>query len=228
MVTPALARPTNQLTMVSSLKPDLLRFPLTSHLIPETTKTSKPASASKDTSASKTPGKSKRLIKKDERTTAASLASIHLDGEETESIPIYLTADDVRREIRQYLTKTGSAKAAFARELSALVVEPSSKVSTRNLDQLLKMEGPKAGAHNPAFFAADVFFEKIRFRDGKKKSKKREEMEEQWAKKGGFPREGSHNLRMFCHSSERPCINQYVHVEIRELGSGRMKCSSAD
>lgn len=65
------------------------------------------------------------------------------------------------------------------------------------------MKGPRDGAHNPAFYAAYVFFEKIRIRDGKKKGVRREKLEEIWAKKGGMPREGSHNMRLFCHETER-------------------------
>ncbi|KAK4503215.1 hypothetical protein PRZ48_006643 [Zasmidium cellare] len=184
--------------------------------------TTKPPSSN-----TKSPGNGKRLVSKDEPTTASSLSSIHLEGEETEAVPIYQTADDIRRQIRAYLDKTNMAKAAFARELSNYVSVSSDKVTVRHLDSLLKMKGPRGGAHNPAFYAAYVFFEKIRLRDGKKKGVKREKMEEVWSKKGGMPRKGSHNLFLTMLSTERSCINEYGCVQIFESG-GRLKCSEAD
>ena len=45
------------------------------------------------------------------------------------------------------------------------------------------MSGVQAGAHDVAFYAAYVYFEKIRQKEGKKKTKKRERMEEIWDKK---------------------------------------------
>lgn len=159
---------------------------------------------------------------KQEPTTASSLLPFPLEGEESEFVPIYATADDIRKQITTHLPST--TKAAFARELSSLL--PTSKVSVRNLDALLKMKGPRAGAHNIAFYAAYVFFEKIRLRDGKKKSAKREKMEELWAggnrKLGtdeiqppGFPREGSHNMHVICKKGQRPVLDQYGKGSIK-------------
>ncbi|KAF2165362.1 hypothetical protein M409DRAFT_55774 [Zasmidium cellare ATCC 36951] len=185
----------------------------------------------KPSSDPKPPGQGKRLVKKDEPTTASSLASIRPEGEETESVPIYATANDVRRDIKAHLSKTNMAKATFVRELSHFVSVSTDKVTTRHLDSLLKMKGPRGGAHSPAFYAAYVFFEKMRVRDGKKKGVKREKMEEVWAKKGGMQREGSHNLYLTMLSTERSCIDQYGCVQIWETGPGgmqRLKCSEAD
>lgn len=110
--------------------------------------------------------------------------------------------------------KQESPKAAFARELSKVVVELSSKVSTRNLDQLLKTEGTRAGAHHPAFYAGYVFFEKMRVRCGEKKSAKKEKMEEMWKGKGEFPRDGSHNMRLFLVKGEKWKLDQYGQIQI--------------
>ncbi|KAI1849707.1 hypothetical protein JX266_004656 [Neoarthrinium moseri] len=98
---------------------------------------------------------------------AAELTSIHLDGEIDEN-------------------------AAFARELSQMM--PHTRINATHVGRFQKMKGPRAGGHNPVFYAAYVYFEKLRIKQGKKKSAKREQMEEHWEEKGGFPREGSHNI----------------------------------
>ena len=62
--------------------------------------------------------------------------------------------------------------------------------------KFLAFKGPRAGAHSPAFYAAYVYFEKLRLQQDKKKSVEREKLEQAWAKDGGFPREDSHNMRL--------------------------------
>lgn len=47
-------------------------------------------------------------------------------------------------------------------------------------------KGPSAGNSTSVFYAAYVFFEKMRIKEGKKKMKEREEMEAIWGPKGGF------------------------------------------
>lgn len=51
------------------------------------------------------------------------------------------------------------------------------------------MKGADAGASSLVFYGAYVFFEMVRVKSGKPKSKHRLEMEEMWAGEGGFPRE---------------------------------------
>ena len=137
--------------------------------------------------------------------TAADLSTISLEGEDTESVPIYATASDMRKQIKQYLSSTKCAKTAFARELNELM--PSTKIEVRGLDRFLKATGPKGAGHNPVFYAAYVFFEKKRVKEGKKKTAKREEMEKIWKEKGGFPRDS--NNRITCCQGDRPTIDQY-------------------
>ncbi|KAI1865723.1 hypothetical protein JX265_008046 [Neoarthrinium moseri] len=121
---------------------------------------------------------------------AAELTSIHLDGEIDENVKIYDTCDDVRRKITGHVKD--STQAAFARELSQMM--PHTRINATHVGRFQKMKGPRAGGHNPVFYAAYVYFEKLRIKQGKKKSAKREQMEEHWEEKGGFPREGSHNI----------------------------------
>ena len=48
--------------------------------------------------------------------TAAELSDVQLEGEDSESVRIFDTCDDVRRMINKYLAATNTNKAAFARE----------------------------------------------------------------------------------------------------------------
>ena len=59
-----------------------------------------------------------------------------------------------------------TTQAEFARKLSALL--PKSSVSTRQLAAFLKFKGPQDGAHNAAFYAGYVYFEKLRVKEDKK------------------------------------------------------------
>lgn len=94
------------------------------------------------------------------------------------------------------------------------------------------MKGPLAGAHNIAFYAGYVFFEKIRVRDGKKKSVKREKMEELHCggdrilgtdeiRKPGVAREGSHNMHAICFQGEKPVLDQYGKGHIKGQPNGK-------
>lgn len=60
-----------------------------------------------------------------------------------------------------------------------------------------------------------MYFEKVRIRDGKKKTKKREQLEETWEKDGGFPREGSHNMQLTCVAGETWRIDYLGQVQIK-------------
>lgn len=44
--------------------------------------------------------------------------------------------------------------------------------------------GPTAGAESKVFYGAYVYFEKLRIKEAKAKSKKREEMEKVWGRRG--------------------------------------------
>ncbi|GAB1744170.1 hypothetical protein NU219Hw_g1326t1 [Hortaea werneckii] len=153
--------------------------------------------------------------------TASELSDIHLEGEETEETPIFETCNDIRRHLKDTLKHTTQAN--LARQLDALL--PESNVSVRHLRKLLDFKGVQGGAHSPAFYAAYVYYEKIRIRQNKNKGKKRQTMEEIWGGKrpnsdfltwhskgsrlGGFPREGQHKSAMFMFQGDNWSMNQY-------------------
>ncbi|KAK3066902.1 hypothetical protein LTR53_016549 [Teratosphaeriaceae sp. CCFEE 6253] len=157
--------------------------------------------------------------------TAQDISDIHLEGEADAETPIFDTCDDVRRKMKQALSDT--TQADLARKLDALL--PRSSVTLRQVAPFMKFKGPQAGAHCPVFYAAYVYFEKLRLAEQKKTSAKREKMEQIWGGRrdeehlhwnskgsplGGFPREGAHNARLTCHVSERWRHDQYGDVHI--------------
>lgn len=116
----------------------------------------------------------------------------------------------MRRKVKEALKHT--TQAVFCRELSELL--PSSKVAPRQLAAFLKFKGPQGGAHSIVFYAGYVYFEKIRLQQGKKKTVKREKVEEVWASKGGFSRQGAHAMRLWTHKSESWRQDQYGEIHI--------------
>lgn len=118
----------------------------------------------------------------------ADLNSIHLDGEETDSVPVYDTCDVVRRKITAHLKTPGLTQAQFCRDLYAQLKTPSCKsIQATMLTAFRNKKGPLAGCTSSVYYAAYVYFEKLRLAEGKPKSKHRLEMEEIHA--GGVDRE---------------------------------------
>lgn len=112
-------------------------------------------------------------------TSAASdLDKIHLDGEETDSVPVFETCDVVRRKINAHLKTPGTTQAQFCRDLHAQLKMPACKsIRPDMLNGFRGKKGPIAGCTSSVYYAAYVYFEKRRIADGKPKSKHRLEME---------------------------------------------------
>ncbi|KAK1963971.1 hypothetical protein LY78DRAFT_659813 [Colletotrichum sublineola] len=125
--------------------------------------------------------KKKQATKKDDD-PLPDLSGIHLDGDEDMTVPVYDTCDDVRTKISALLRRPGVTKAAFLRAIvkAAYPAGSDHKIAPNLLTNFLSKKGPSAGNTSSVFYAAYVFFEKLRVRDGKPKTKKREEMETQW------------------------------------------------
>lgn len=107
------------------------------------------------------------------------VSAISLPGEPTNSVPIHDTCHTVRLAIRAALRRPGITQAAFLRAISASYTD-GRRVLSRGLNDFLAKKGVLAGNRNYAYYAAYVFFEKVRVRDGKAKSKDREVMERKW------------------------------------------------
>lgn len=110
--------------------------------------------------------------------TLPDISQVHLDGEETDSVPVFDTADELRKKISAHLKTPGLTQAQFGRDLYAQLQEPTCKgIGSKQLSDFRGKKGPTAGCTSAVFYAAYVYFEKIRIAKGKPKSKHRMEME---------------------------------------------------
>lgn len=134
---------------------------------------------SKDTKSSKD-GKNNEKDKYD-------VSEVHLDGEDQERVPIFDTCDDIRKKINAHLRVAATTNVGFVRQIAETFPNPPD-MAGRHLTAFLSKKGPTNGADSPIFYAAYVYFEKLRIKDKKPKSKKRQEMEVIWARKGGMER----------------------------------------
>jgi hypothetical protein len=115
------------------------------------------------------------------------VSGVNLDGEQDERVPIFDTCDEVRRKINAHLRDAPTTNAGFVRQI-AQTFPSAPEMAGRHLTAFLGKKGPTNGAENPVFYAAYVYFEKLRLKNKKPKSKKRQEMEEIWGREGGMER----------------------------------------
>ncbi|KAI9368991.1 hypothetical protein BJX61DRAFT_184466 [Aspergillus egyptiacus] len=129
-----------------------------------------------------------RKMTKEEEEAKYDVSGVILPGEyELDGpghVPVYETCDEVRRKINVFLRESGMSRAAFSREISK-AARMESSIQGGLLARFLAQSGPDKGKPSSVFYAAYVFFEKLRVRDGKPKSPFREEMEAVWGA-GGF------------------------------------------
>lgn len=159
------------------------------------------ASSSKDAS--------KGASKDKDAPGAADLADTHLPGEEDDAVEVYDTCDEMRKKINAHLRKPGVTQASFCRDLTAMYRAEPRKVSAAQLGSFRGKKGPNAGNTSAVMYAAYCFFEKLRLREGKPKSKHREGMEDVWGRKGGFDLKTDYSRGFLMHASESVSIDQY-------------------
>ncbi|KAL2063175.1 hypothetical protein VTL71DRAFT_6247 [Oculimacula yallundae] len=114
---------------------------------------------------------------------SAALDAIQLEGEADCSVPIFDSCDEVRKKIRAYLAAGHSTQAEFLREI-AKPFHDGRKIQSKVLNDFLGKRGAYSGNTSAVFYGAYVFFEKLRLRDGKPKSKHRLDMEKAHPGKG--------------------------------------------
>ena len=154
----------------------------------------------------------RKKVKKADEDEKMDVSGIHLDGEESKEVPIYDTCNEIRKKIAAYLRGPGITQAGFLRELGKMYPEPK-KISAAQLKTFQGKKGPLEGNSSNVFYAAYVFFEKIRVKQGKKKSKVREETEARWSGRGGITTEKQGGM-WICHKTEAAVQDKYGDVEI--------------
>ena len=119
--------------------------------------------------------KVKKKVKKEEEAKKNDVSGIQLDGDADVSVPVYDSCDEIRKS-SAYLREPQVIQAGFLREIAKTYTD-GRKIQSKVLDDILSKKGASAGNTSTVFYASYVFFEKMRIRDGKPKSKHRQEME---------------------------------------------------
>jgi hypothetical protein len=116
------------------------------------------------------------------------ISDIDLAGEGNDTVPVLDTCDEIRRKITAHFKKTGVSQAQFCRDIYAQLKGPSSLTvkpfQGAQLARFRGMKGPISGATLPLYYAAYIYFEKVRIKEGKPKTKHRLGMEKTWGGAG--------------------------------------------
>jgi len=112
------------------------------------------------------------------------ISDVHLEGEDTDSVPVYDSCGEIRKKISTWLRRPEVTQAQFLRDLAAQYRTETRKVSTNQLTAFRGKSGPDAGNTSCVYYSSYVFFEKLRIKEGKPQSKHRQDMEAAW--RGGM------------------------------------------
>ncbi|KAK3997929.1 hypothetical protein QBC44DRAFT_314669 [Cladorrhinum sp. PSN332] len=131
-----------------------------------------------------------------------------------DDVPIYDTCNEIRRKIRLFLRKPGVTQASFLRAISACSSTGKS-IAASSLRLFLEKKRPLPldGNTSAVYYASYVFFEKVRLRDGKPKTKHREGMEDAWGREGGVPTDRPMK-NFIVLAGETPVVDQFGRVQI--------------
>lgn len=158
-------------------------------------KKSKPSVAPSVASGSTIPARPPSATSRDSSSGPANAptagANVTVDGEQSDTVPVYDNCDEIRRKIGNYLSKPNITQASFLRSLMSQYKATSKIIQSVQLSRFRGMSGPDAGNTNPVFYAGYVFFEKERIGSGKPKSEMRLRMEELYPR-GMDVEKGSH------------------------------------
>ncbi|KAI1479568.1 hypothetical protein F4774DRAFT_381377 [Daldinia eschscholtzii] len=142
--------------------------------------------------------------------STTDISKIYLPGEETDSVPVYDSCDEIRKKINAHLKTPGLTNAQFCRDLYAQLHQPKGKCfQSKQLSDFRGKKGANAGCTSPIFYAAYVYFEKKRIAEGKPKSQHRLMMESIWAERGGFDREHDGRHAYIVPAGSTPYMDKY-------------------
>ncbi|BEJ12822.1 hypothetical protein CspHIS471_0212820 [Cutaneotrichosporon sp. HIS471] len=130
-----------------------------------------PAAASATTSST-----AAAAPKKGRAVALTDFGDIRLAGEETRSVKVYDSCDEIRRKINAHLQLPGVTQASFLRDVAGQL-GAGRNIQGVQLTAFRSKHGPDEGASSCVYYGAYVFFEKIRIQDNKPKSKHRLGME---------------------------------------------------
>ncbi|KAI5778840.1 hypothetical protein EDC01DRAFT_600876, partial [Geopyxis carbonaria] len=148
--------------------------------------------------------------------TSTELESVELEGEQQDAVEVYDSCDEIRRKIAAHLRTPGVTQAAFLKDLAAMLhtAPPGTKIQSKQLNDFRTKSGADAGNTSRVFYCAYVFFEKLRIKEGKPKSKHRLEMERRWTAHGGMDTKTPGGRGVYCLKGEIPSVDQYGTLHI--------------
>ena len=153
-----------------------------------------------------------KKVKKADEDRKIDALDIRLEGEDNDGVEVYDTCDEIRRKIAAYLREDGVTRAGLLWEICKAFSGKGS-IPSQRLQDFQSKSGPLSGNTSPIFYGAYVFFEKLRIKQGKKKSKARLEMEERWAAQGGIDSENGPG-GFIVRKGEVPVMDKYGEVSI--------------
>lgn len=144
------------------------------------------------------------------------VSGVQLEGEAEQNVPVYDSCDEIRKKINAYLREPGITQAGFLREIAKSFPE-GKKIQSKVLNDFLGKKGALAGNTSAVFYGSYVFFEKMRVRDGKSKSKHRLGMEEEYGDENGLDVKNRSRDRCWVRADEHPWQDKYgkIHIEGR-------------
>ncbi|KAI2601782.1 hypothetical protein GGR54DRAFT_626962 [Hypoxylon sp. NC1633] len=138
------------------------------------------------------------------------ISQVYLDGEETDTVPVYDTCDEIRKKIKTQIDRLGMTRALLCHNLYAQLAKPKGTLfQPWQVNEFLSIRGLYAGCSSQIFYAAYVYFEKKRIAEGKPKSQDRLKMEEIWSEKGCLDMETGAFGRICLTAGELSSCDQY-------------------
>ena len=171
------------------------------------------------------------------------LFKIKRDGESDGEVPVYDTCDIVRKKIKSYLKSSNITRAGFLRangethrkkkkiskefatHLSGALPSSLLLISllyrSKSLNVFLAKRGANAGNASGIFYAAYLFFEKMRICDGQLKSEFILMIEDIYGGLNRWENNGKsgvsltrRNAKYFCRAGQQPCLDLYGRVRV--------------
>lgn len=113
-----------------------------------------------------------------------SVEGIELPGELEDNVAVFDSCDEVRRKISAHLKLPGVTQAGFLREVAKCYHLEARTFQSKQLNDFRNRRGAMSGNTSSIFYGAYVYFEKLRVKQDKPKSKHRTDMERVHGKKG--------------------------------------------
>lgn len=139
---------------------------------------------------------------------------VTLPGEANRKVPVFDTCNDIRRKIRALLGAQGVQQAALIRALNKGLPDDGGKtINNMNMRTFMNQSGIMDGNTSTVFYAAYLFFERQRIKQGKPKSAFREGMEKAHGK-DGVDVEHNHKNGIYLLGNESAHLDKYGVLQI--------------